>query len=49
MSHLEAHVLATGELAAVVNRIAAREIDPHSAAKALIDRAVAAAPSSRTI
>jgi LAO/AO transport system kinase len=49
LSHLEAHVLAPGELAAVVNRIAAREIDPHSAARALIDRAVAAAPSSRTI
>jgi LAO/AO transport system kinase len=49
MTHLESGILAPGEFAAVVNRIAAREVDPHSAARALVDRAVGTAPSSRTI
>ncbi len=36
MSHLEHHVLAAGELAAVVDRVASRELDPYSAADALL-------------
>jgi hypothetical protein len=41
MDHLERHVLASGELTAIVDRIAAREIDPYSAANDLLRRAVA--------
>jgi LAO/AO transport system kinase len=40
MDHLERHVLASGELTAIVDRIAAREIDPYSAANDLLRRAV---------
>jgi LAO/AO transport system kinase len=40
MDHLERQVLAKGELAAVVDRIAAREVDPYSAANDLLKRAV---------
>jgi LAO/AO transport system kinase len=40
MEHLERHVLAPGELAATVERIAAREVDPYSAASALLERAI---------
>jgi LAO/AO transport system kinase len=40
MEHLERHVLQPGEFAATVDRIAARELDPYTAAAALLDRAV---------
>jgi LAO/AO transport system kinase len=40
MDHLERHVLAPGELAATVERIATREIDPYAAAAALLKRAL---------
>jgi LAO/AO transport system kinase len=40
MEHLERHVLQPGEFAATVDRIAARERDPYTAAAALLDRAV---------
>jgi LAO/AO transport system kinase len=39
MAHLERDVLAPGELAAIVDRIAEREIDPYSAASDLLRRA----------
>jgi LAO/AO transport system kinase len=39
MAHLERDVLAPGELAAIVDRIAVREIDPYSAASDLLQRA----------
>jgi LAO/AO transport system kinase len=42
MRHLEETVLGQGELAAIVDRIAARELDPHTAAAALLARAVTA-------
>jgi len=38
MDHLERQVLAQGELGAIVDRIAAREIDPYSAANDLLRR-----------
>jgi len=41
MDHLERQVLAQGELEAVVDRIAAREVDPYSAANDLLKRAIA--------
>jgi LAO/AO transport system kinase len=41
MDHLERVVLATGELGAIVDRIAARELDPYTAAHDLLSRAVA--------
>jgi LAO/AO transport system kinase len=40
MDHLERQVLGKGELGAVVDRIAAREVDPYSAANDLLKRAV---------
>ncbi len=40
MGHLEHHVLAAGELESVVDRIAARELDPYAAADQLVRRAV---------
>ena len=40
MDHLERQVLAAGELGAIVDRIAARELDPYSAANDLLSRAV---------
>ena len=40
MDHLEQRVLAAGELGAIVERIAAREVDPYSAANDLLSRAV---------
>lgn len=45
MAHLERHVLATGEFDGIVDRVAARELDPYSAANDLIARAIA--PASR--
>ncbi len=44
MDHLECHVLAEGELASLLDRIAARELDPYTAASGLLDRALAARP-----
>jgi LAO/AO transport system kinase len=41
MEHLERNVLSSGELAAIVERIAAREIDPYTAAQDLLRRALA--------
>ncbi len=41
MDHLEREVLAPGELAAVVDRVAAREVDPYTAANDLLARALA--------
>jgi LAO/AO transport system kinase len=40
MDHLERNVLAPGELAAIVERIAARTVDPYSAAQDLLKRAL---------
>jgi LAO/AO transport system kinase len=40
MDHLERDVLAKGELDALIDRIAAREVDPYSAAGDLLKRAV---------
>jgi LAO/AO transport system kinase len=40
MDYLERKVLVDGELGAVVERIAAREIDPYSAASELLNRAI---------
>jgi len=40
MDHLERNVLAKGELAAIVDRIATREVDPYSAANELLRRAL---------
>ena len=40
MNHLEQQVLAPGELAAIVDRIAARDVDPYSAAQDLLARAL---------
>jgi len=39
MNHLEQHVLKAGELAALVDRVAARELDPYTAANGLLERA----------
>jgi LAO/AO transport system kinase len=41
MEHLERDVLASGELASLVDRIAAREVDPYTAANDLLSRAAA--------
>ena len=41
MDHLERDVLASGELRALVDRIAARQVDPYSAASDLLHRALA--------
>jgi LAO/AO transport system kinase len=40
MDHLERHVLTPGELGAIVDRIAAREVDPYTAANDLLTRAI---------
>jgi LAO/AO transport system kinase len=42
LDHLERRVLAAGELAAVVDAIAAQQIDPYTAADRLVDRATGA-------
>jgi LAO/AO transport system kinase len=41
MDHLERDVLASGELTTIVDRIAAREVDPYTAANDLLSRSVA--------
>jgi LAO/AO transport system kinase len=46
LAHVEAHVLGDGEFEALVARIARREIDPYSAAAAVLDRALAAGPGA---
>ena len=43
INHLEREVLEPGELAALVDRIAAREIDPYTAARDLLARSLASA------
>jgi len=43
MDHLERTVLAAGELSALVDRIAAREVDPYTAANDLLGRALSPA------
>jgi hypothetical protein len=45
MTHLERDVLASGELAAIVDRIAARELDPYTASSDLLSRALRSSPS----
>jgi LAO/AO transport system kinase len=40
LSHLDKHVLAEGELQALLDRIAARELDPYTAAAAIMTRAL---------
>jgi LAO/AO transport system kinase len=40
MDHLERHVLQPGELGSIVDRVAAREVDPYSAANDLLKRAI---------
>ena len=40
MDHLEREVLSPGELATIVERIAAREVDPYTAANDLLKRAI---------
>jgi LAO/AO transport system kinase len=40
MDHLERRILASGELGAIVDRIAARDVDPYSAANELLRRAL---------
>jgi LAO/AO transport system kinase len=44
MDHLERDVLAEGELASLLDRIAARELDPYTAASGLLARALAGTP-----
>jgi LAO/AO transport system kinase len=46
MEHLEREILAAGELAATVEKIAARELDPYTAAADLLARAIGSARSS---
>jgi LAO/AO transport system kinase len=48
MDRLEREVLAQGELASIVDRIAARELDPYTAADELLARAVNAGPGELT-
>jgi len=45
MDHLERDVLAAGELGSIVDRIAARELDPYTAANRLLARALEVAKS----
>jgi LAO/AO transport system kinase len=45
INHIEQHVLAPGELAAIVDRIAAREIDPYTAADEIFQRTFHVRPS----
>ena len=49
MAHLEQRVLAPGELAAMVDRVAARELDPYTAADQLVRRSLRfGTPESRS-
>jgi LAO/AO transport system kinase len=47
MDHLEREVLAAGELGSMVDRIAARELDPYTAANELLTRALQPIQSSK--
>ncbi len=49
MQHLETRVLAAGELDGLVDRIAARQLDPYTAAAGLVRRAVRDAPRAGTL
>jgi hypothetical protein len=40
MDHVERQVMADGELQALLDRIAARELDPYTAADAVLRRAL---------
>ena len=44
MAHLEREVLAAGEFDGIVDRVAARELDPYTAAHDLLARALAPSP-----
>jgi LAO/AO transport system kinase len=46
MDHLERNVLAEGELAEMVTRIATRQLDPYTAAASLLERAIAGSAAS---
>jgi LAO/AO transport system kinase len=46
LNHIERDVLAAGELAAIVDRIAARELDPYTAADEILRRALATRPGA---
>ena len=46
MDHLERNVLAEGELAEMVTRIATRQLDPYTAAASLFERAIAGSAAS---
>jgi LAO/AO transport system kinase len=48
MDHLERHVLAPGELNAIVDRIAARDVDPYTAARELVARSLDAQAGSKS-
>jgi LAO/AO transport system kinase len=48
MTHLERQVLAAGELGAIVDRIAERELDPYTAANELLGRALKSPPHQLT-
>jgi GTPase len=43
MDHLESHVLKPGEMKAIVDRIAARDVDPYTAADQLLGRTLRSA------
>jgi len=44
LSHVEAHVLAPGELDATLDRVAARDLDPYTAVDTILRRALAGGP-----
>jgi len=48
MEHLERDVLDAGELGALVDRIAARELDPYTAANELLGRALQSSPDHQS-
>jgi methylmalonyl-CoA epimerase len=48
IQHLERHVLAPGEFATVLERVANRDTDPYSAAAAIVRRGVSEGPSGAT-
>jgi LAO/AO transport system kinase len=48
MERLDRNVLAAGEWAATIDRIAERQLDPYSAADALLDRALTVAETNRS-
>jgi LAO/AO transport system kinase len=48
MDHLERDVLASGELGSMVDRIAARDLDPYTAANELLERALQTSHSNQS-